>query len=152
MSMLAAIIGRIFLSVIFILSGINKIIDPAATAEYIQNVTTLPPGLALPTGIFELVCGVFLAIGFLTRIVSILLAGFCLLTTVFFHNEFGDPMQAQAALKNLAITGGLFCVFAYGQMRGSFDSMRERSRTRKAELRAARAEGRAEGMAGTEAD
>jgi putative oxidoreductase len=35
--------------------------------------------------------------------------------------------------------------FAYGQVRGTFDYMRERRRTYDAELRAARAEGRAEG-------
>ena len=35
--------------------------------------------------------------------------------------------------------------FAYGQVRGTFDYMRERRKTYDAELRAARAEGRAEG-------
>lgn len=148
MSTIAAIIGRILLAVIFISAGIGKIMDPAVTAEYIESATTLPGALALPTGIFELVVGLMLAIGLMTRIAAILLAGFCLLTIFFFHNAFGDPTQLTAALKNLAIAGGLLMVFAYGQMRGSFDHMRERNRARKAELRAAHAEGKAEGMAG----
>ncbi len=147
MSTIAAIIGRILLAVIFILSGIGKITDPAGTAAYIESATTLPGSLALPTGVFELVLGLMLAIGLMTRIASILLAGFCLLAAFFFHNEFGDPAQLTAALKNLAIAGGLLVVFAYGQMRGSFDHMRERNRARKAELRAAHAEGKAEGLA-----
>lgn len=147
MSTIAAIIGRIMLAVIFILSGIGKIVDPAGTAEYIESVTTLPGSLALPTGVFELVLGLMLAVGLMTRIAAILLAGFTLLTAFFFHNEFGDQTQLTAALKNLAIAGGLLLVFAYGQMRGSFDYMRERNRTRKAELRAAHAEGKAEGLA-----
>lgn len=147
MSTIAAVIGRIMLAVIFILSGIGKIVDPAGTAEYIESVTTLPGSLALPTGVFELVLGLMLAVGLMTRIVSILLAGFTLLTAFFFHNELGDQTQLTAALKNLAMAGGLLLVFAYGQMRGSFDYMRERNRTRKAELRAAHAEGKAEGLA-----
>ena len=152
MSTIAAIAGRMMLAVIFILSGIGKIADPAGTAEYIESATTLPGTLALPTGVFELVLGTMLAVGLMTRIVSILLAGFTLLTIFFFHNAFGDQMQLTAALKNLAMAGGLLLVFAYGQMRGSFDYMRERNRTRKAELRAAHAEGKAEGMAAHTAD
>ena len=46
-----------------------------------------------------------------------------------------------------AIMGGLAMTFAYGQVRGTFDYMRERRRTYDAELRAARAEGVAEGVA-----
>ncbi len=152
MSMIAASVGRILLAVIFILAGIGKIADPAGTAQYIENTTTLPGSLALPTGIFELVCGLLLAVGFLTRIVSILLAGFCLLTIFFFHNQFGDQTQMTMALKNLAIAGGLLVVFAYGQMRGSFDHMRAKSKTQKAELKAARAEGKAEGLAKAKTD
>jgi putative oxidoreductase len=146
MSTIAAVIGRIMLAVIFILSGIGKITDPAGTAQFIESETTLPGSLALPTGVFELVLGLMLAIGLMTRIASVLLAGFCLLAAFFFHNAFGDITQLTAALKNLAIAGGLLVVFAYGQMRGSFDHMRERNRARKAELRAAHAEGKAEGL------
>ena len=146
MSTIAAVIGRIMLAVIFILSGIGKITDPAGTAQFIESETTLPGSVALPTGVFELVLGLMLAIGLMTRIASVLLAGFCLLAAFFFHNAFGDITQLTAALKNLAIAGGLLVVFAYGQMRGSFDHMRERNRARKAELRAAHAEGKAEGL------
>ncbi len=147
MSTIAAIIGRLLLSLIFILAGFGKIMDPAGTAQYIESTTTLPGTLALPTGIFELVAGGLLALGFMTRLTSLALAGFTLLTIFFFHNQFGDPDQQTAVLKNLAITGGLLAVFAYGQVRGTFDHMRERSRLQKAELRAARAEGKAEGLA-----
>ena len=152
MSTIAAIVGRIMLAVIFILSGIGKIVDPAGTAEYIESATALPGTLALPTGVFELVLGLMLAIGLMTRLASILLAVFVLLAAFFFHSELGDPAQLTAALKNIAMAGGLLLVFAYGQMRGSFDYMRERNRARKAELRAAHAEGKAERIATRTAD
>lgn len=160
MSTIAAIIGRLLLALIFVLAGLNKILSVGETSEYIHTATGLPGSLALPVGIFELVAGLLMAIGLMTRLTSILLFGFTLLTIFFFHNQFGDPMQMQMALKNLAIAGGLLLVFAYGQMRGSYDHIRATrkgevatqdadTRAHEAELRAARAEGLAEGRAET---
>ena len=123
MSTIAAVIGRLMLALIFVVSGIQKIIDPTPTAQMLVS-KSLPATLAMPTGIFELVAGLLLALGIMTRLASFLLAGFTLLTIFFFHNQFGDPMQATQALKNTAIAGGLLVVFAYGQMRWSYDHMR----------------------------
>ena len=143
MAFLASVIGRMLLGLIFIVSGIAKIMPVSATAELIAKATTLPPSIALPVGIFELVFGVFLAVGFMTRVSSVLLFGFTIATMVLFHNKVGDPLQVQMALKNVAIAGGLLMAFAYGQARGSVDVWRERDRARRAELRAAKAESRA---------
>mgnify|MGYP003133068118 FL=1 len=143
MAFLASVIGRMLLGLIFIVSGIAKIMHVSATAELIAKATTLPPSIALPVGIFELGFGVFLAVGFMTRVSSVLLFGFTIATVVLFHNKVGDPLQVQMALKNVAIAGGLLMVFAYGQARGSVDVWRERDRARRAELRAAKAEARA---------
>ena len=117
MAFLASVIGRMLLGLIFIVSGIAKIMHVSATAELIAKATTLPPSIALPVGIFELVFGVFLAIGFLTRISSLLLFGFTLATVFFFHNQLGDQLQLQLALKNLAIAGGLLILAANGPRR-----------------------------------
>ncbi len=144
MSTLAAILGRILLAAIFVISGINKLLDPAATAQMLESVS-LPANFAQGVGIFEVAAGLLLAIGLMTRLVSIVLAGFTLLTIFFFHNQWGDPVQVSAALKNLAITGGLLLTFAYGQMRGSYDHIRSEKRLHDANLRAAHAEGVAEG-------
>ena len=151
MAFLASVIGRMLLALIFIISGVTKVMNVSETQAFIDKVTTLPAHLALPIGIFELVFGVFLAIGFLTRISSVLLFGFTLATGFFFHNQLGDQLQLQLALKNLAIAGGLLMVFAYGQARGSVDVWRERDRARRAEVRAARAEGRQSGAREAEA-
>ena len=154
MSMIAVFFGRLFIAVIFIVSGINKLIHVNDTDAMI-SAAGLPAGLAIPTGLFELVAGVCLALGIATRLWSILLAVFVLLTILFFHREFTDPIQATAAMKNLAIAGGLLCLFGYGNTRWSYDALRQRRRDElatqraqqhatDAELRAARAEGRAE--------
>lgn len=154
MSAIAAFIGRVLIALLFVLSGLGKLVEPSSAQAALSDAG-LPASLAMPTGIFEVVAGLLLALGFMSRLVSILLAGFCLLTVFFFHNQFGEPMQAAMALKNVAIAGGLLVVFAYGQMRWSYDHMRAtrkgelaaakaEERAREAELRAARAEGRAE--------
>lgn len=154
MSTLAAVIGRILLALIFIVSGITKLLDPAGTEQMIQGVG-MPAGLAMIAGGFELIAGLCLAFGIMTRLAAILLAGFTVLATVLFHNNFADPMQAAMAMKNLAIIGGMLLVFAHSQIWWSWDSMRKARRgevlardadvrAHDAELRAARAEGAAE--------
>jgi putative oxidoreductase len=145
MSMIAAALGRILLALLFVISGVQKVFDPSGAAQALAGAG-LPSNWALATGIFELVAGLLLAIGLMSRIVSILLFGFVALTIFFFHNQVTDPVQGAAALKNLAVMGGLLMVFAYGQMRWSYDHWRARDKVRKAELRAARAEGKAEGV------
>lgn len=152
MSMIAVFFGRLFIAVIFIVSGINKLIHVNDTGAML-SAAGLPGGLAAPTGLFELIAGICLALGIATRLWSMLLAGFVLLTILFFHREFTDPAQAMAAMKNLAIAGGLLCLFGYGHTRWSYDALRAKRRdepaaqpthTSDAELRAARTEGRAE--------
>ncbi len=156
MSMLAVFIGRLFIAVIFVVSGVNKLIHVTDTGAMI-SAAGLPAGLAVPTGLFELIAGICLALGIATRLWSILLAGFVLATILFFHREVTDPVQAMAAMKNLAIAGGLLCLFGYGHTRWSYDALRQRRRDElathraqqhatEAELRAARAEGRTEAV------
>ena len=151
MSMIAALIGRILLAVIFIVSGIGKIIDPAPAAGMKASVG-LPANMALGVGIFELVAGLLLAIGLMTRLVSIVLFAYIALTILFFHNALSDPAQQVNALKNLAIMGGMLMVFAYGQMRWSYDHWRARDKLREADIRLAHAEGKAEGATAAAAD
>jgi len=170
MSTIAAIIGRILLAVLFVVSGIGKFMDVSSSEAAITGVG-LPGGLAIPTGAFEVLAGLALGLGLATRLVSLLLFVFVGLATLFFHHQFTDPAQLSQALKNLAIMGGLLLTFAYSQMWWSWDSMRrerhnarairdverERDETtldaerriHEAELRAARAEGRAEAVQGT---
>jgi putative oxidoreductase len=144
MSMIAAVIGRLLLALYFIVSGLEKIFDPEEYAA-LFTATNLSTSFVAPVGIFEAVLGALLAIGLMTRLVSVVLAAATLLAIFFFYNQFADPVEGPLALRNMAIIGGLLMTFAYGQMRGSYDHMRAKRRAQEAELRAARAEGRAEG-------
>ncbi|KPH62300.1 DoxX family protein [Novosphingobium aerophilum] len=156
MSKIAAIIGRFLIALIFVISGASKLMDVASTETMIV-ATGLPAGLAIPTGLFELIAGLCLAAGFMVRLVAVLLALFTAATILFFHNRFTDPMQQIMALKNVAIIGGLCLAFAHSQMwnhyyaitrerRGELAARDAEERIRDAELRAARAEARAEAM------
>jgi putative oxidoreductase len=156
MSTIAALIGRILLAAIFIESGITKLFHVAVTQQEITAVG-LPSGLAIPTGVFELVAGTCLAIGVMTRLASVLLAGFIALTILFFHNDFTDPTQVPIILMHVAMIGGMFMVFSTSQMWRSWDRMRAERRgeitarqaefeARDAELRAARAEAAADAV------
>lgn len=145
MAALAAIIGRLCIAVLFVIAGIGKVTDISGTAQYIASTApNLSPTLALPVGLFEIAAGLLLALGFMTRLVALALAGFVALATLFFHSQVTDPMQAQMALKNLAIFGGLLMVFAYGQVSWRVSSWKERAARHDAELAAARAEARAD--------
>lgn len=147
MSALLAFAGRLLIALLFVISGMNKLVDPASTQAMLAGVG-LPTMLAIPTGLFELGAGLALILGFLTRFFATLLAIFCLLSAFFFHNNFVDPMQLTQLLKNVAIAGGLLCLCAVNTMRWSYDSMREQRRIERAEreavMRAAVAEGRLE--------
>ncbi|MBL8658033.1 MAG: DoxX family protein [Altererythrobacter sp.] len=146
MAWIAAIVGRLCIAVLFVVAGVGKLTDPAGTAQFITSNTTLPGTLAVPTGIFEIVAGLLLALGFMTRLVAIVLAGFVALATLLFHYQVTDPMQAQTALKNLAVFGGLLMVFAYGQVSWRISTWKERDRRHTAEVAAARAEARADAI------
>lgn len=152
MATIAALLGRILLGALFIFAGFGKVMDPAGTAAYMEAESPIPGSLALAAGVFEIVAGLVLASGFMTRLASVLLIGFTALATLFFHEKVTDQLQAAMALKNLAVIGGLMMVFAYGQVRGQVGTWRERDRAHDAEVKAAHAEGKAEGLTETRAD
>lgn len=122
---LFAVVGRIMLALIFIISGAIKLADISGTGAYMAGAG-LPTNLALPVALFELIGGIMIALGIFTRLTAFVFAGFCLLTALLFHRETADPMQATQALKNIAIAGGFLCLFAYDQKSWSFDSYRQR--------------------------
>ncbi|HEX6219407.1 MAG TPA: DoxX family protein [Sphingomicrobium sp.] len=111
----AAAGGRLLLAAIFVLSGVSKLADPAATLGYIGSAGLPFPSVALAIAIFvEVVGGVALILGYRTRIVALALAGFSLATAILFHAALGDPNQFIHFFKNVAIAGGLLQLAAFG--------------------------------------
>jgi len=117
---LAALIGRIFLAAIFIISGFGKITGYAATAGYMAHAGLPMVGVLLPLTILtELGGGLLLAFGFKARWAALWLFLFLIPTTLIFHKFWGiDPSMVQNMkthfMKNFAIMGGMLMVFAFG--------------------------------------
>jgi putative oxidoreductase len=110
---IAELAGRILLAVIFLLSGLGKITSYRATAAFMASMGV--PGALIPVVIAtEVLGGLGIVLGWKTRIVAFLLAGFTLLTAVLFHSSFGDQEQMINFLKNLSMTGGFLLLVVHG--------------------------------------
>jgi putative oxidoreductase len=109
------VIGRVLLAAIFVISGIGKMMAPAATIGYIAS-TGLPFATAALVAAIavELGGGLMLAFGIKTRLAAFGLAVFSIVTGLAFHHAIGDQNQMIHLLKNLAMAGGLLQVVAFG--------------------------------------
>ncbi|VTZ65440.1 DoxX family protein [Sinorhizobium medicae] len=118
-----ALLARVLLSLIFILSGFSKIADPAGTIAYIQMVGLPFPALAYAGAVVtEVIGGIALLVGFQTRLVALGVAGFSLVTALVFHSQLSDLNQFIHFFKNVAMTGGLLQIAAFGAGAFSVDS------------------------------
>ena len=118
---LAAPVGRILLALMFVLAGINKISGYSGMQGYMESMGV--PGALLPLVIaLELLGGLFVMLGWHTRLTAFLLAGFTLLATLIFHSNLGDQTQMLFFMKNLSIAGGLLLVVSHGAGPYSIDN------------------------------
>ena len=117
--------GRVLLSLIFILAGFGKLTAIGGTAAWFGSL-----GLPFPTvvtvlvGLLELGAGLAVLTGFQTRVAAIALAVFTLAATALAHLDFSDQVQVLMLEKNLAITGGLLLLAAFGAGALSLDARR----------------------------
>jgi len=104
--------ARICLSIIFLRSGIGKILDFSGTQQF-MNANGIPlalTGILLAAAIiFQLVGGLSVLLGYKARWGALILILFLVPTTLIFHNPFA-PQQMIAFLKNLGLIGGLLMV------------------------------------------
>ena len=120
------LLGRVMLALIFILAGIGKILEPAATADYMQSMGV--PGILLwPTITLEVLGGLALALGYKTKLAAFALAGFSVLAAALFHSDFGDKMQMIMFLKDIAMAGGLLLLAAGGKTAYCVDNRRKQT-------------------------
>ena len=117
-----ALLGRIGLSLIFIISGWGKIAGYAATQQYMESAGL--PGALLPLVIaLELGGGLAILTGAFTRWIAVALAVFSLASAAVFHANFGDVAQATNFWKNAAMAGGFLMLAAHGAGRFSLDHL-----------------------------
>lgn len=119
------LVARILLSVMFIMAGLQKFGDIAGTAGYISSVG-LPAAtpLAVLSGLFEVLAGIAILIGFRTRIAAYLMAAFCIVASLIFHTNFADMSQMLFFMKNVTIAGGFLALSVAGAGAYSLDARR----------------------------
>ncbi len=110
------IAARILMSILFLYSGVGKLMDPASVATRLTDFGfPVPMLMAYLVTAFELVAPIVLIAGYQVMILSVLLAGYTVLTALMFHQFWAAAPAQQAGqsinfLKNLAIAGGFWFV------------------------------------------
>ena len=107
------LIGRVFISGVFLLSGFNKIGNYDGTVGWMESFG-LPGFLLIPAIILEILAPILIIIGYQTRIAAGALSLFCVSTAVIFHTNFSDQMQLIAFMKNIALAGGFLFLLVNG--------------------------------------
>jgi putative oxidoreductase len=119
------LLGRILLSIIFILAGFGKLTDIAGTAAYFASYSLpVPTVAAVIAGLIELVGGLAILVGFQTRIAAWVLALFSIATALIAHMDWSDMNNMINFQKNLAMAGGFLVLGAFGPGALSIDARR----------------------------
>jgi|TARA_B110000037_G_scaffold38370_1_gene47241 putative oxidoreductase len=117
------------MGVYFILPGISKIVDFEGTSGYMANHgVPLVSLLLVITIILQLALGLFMIVGFQTKLTAFLLAGMVLVISIFMHNFWSmedginKTHETQNFFKNMGIMAGLLMISSLGGGQLSIDS------------------------------
>ena len=121
MAKILDLIGRIFISVLFLLNGVFKINNYEGTIDWMEGFG-MPGILLIPAIILEVLGPILIIIGYQTKIAAALLSLFCFVTAIIFHNDFGNQVQLTSFLKNIALAGGFLILFVNGAKGISLDN------------------------------
>lgn len=125
------LVGRILIALLFVPAGFSKITGFSGAVGYIASKgLPMPQVLAAVTVVVEIGAGLALLIGLQARWAATVLFVFTLLAAFLFHNFWAYPAEQQLAqsinfYKNLAISGGLLFIMAFGAGPVSADSRTE---------------------------
>ena len=117
---IAEFLGRILLSMLFLIEGIRKISMQEEVIMYMEDYG-VPGILFMPATILEILFPLFLILGYKTRWVASIMAAFTFAVAIIFHTDFSEGMQMILFLKDLAIAGGFLIIIAYGPSKFSLD-------------------------------
>lgn len=140
-----ALIGRLLLAAIFLMSGIEKLTDlPGTAAQIAEHGLPYADLLARIAGVGEVAGAIALTVGLFARVGAAGLILFMIPTTLAFHAFWRatGPEHAQQMInfmKNLAIIGGLAMIVAHGAGWHSIDGAARRARARRQALHGRRA-------------
>ena len=114
------LLGRIFISSIFLLSGINKIKNYEGSHDWMESLG-VPGILLIPAIVLEILAPILIIVGYRVKISASLLSLFCVATAVVFHNDFSNQMHFIAFFKNIGLAGGFLFLVVNGSKDFSLD-------------------------------
>ena len=133
-------LGRVLLPIVFIVSGIQKLMNVQGIAKMLENNNVPMPDELVPylggmpkyqalgylIAAVEIIGGLMIMVGLKARWAALVLVVFTASTIFFVHHFWdmsGDNFSSNMgeALKNLAIMGGLLLVVAIGAGPGAMD-------------------------------
>ena len=114
------LIGRVFISLIFLLSGLSKISNYEGTVSWMESLGV--PGIFLiPAIVLEIIAPIFIIIGYKVKISATLLSLFCVATAFIFHSDFSNQMEFISFMKNIGLAGGFLFLVVNGAKDFSLD-------------------------------
>ena len=107
------LLGRIFISALFLISAFNKVFNLESSMGWMESFGV--PGLLIfPAIAVELILPVLIIVGYQARVAAGILAIFCLATAFLFHFDFSNQSQLISFLKNIGLAGGFIFIVANG--------------------------------------
>ena len=119
----SAPIGRLLISLMFLMSGLNKIGNYSNTSGWMESMGVSSSFLPLVITL-EILAAVAIIIGWKTKIAAFLLAGFCIISGIIFHSDFSNQLEIIMFMKNIAIAGGFLFLVVNGPGKFSIDNRR----------------------------
>ena len=114
------LLGRVFISALFLISAYNKIFNLDGSMLWMEGFG-VPGFLLYPAIALEIILPVFVIIGYYARISAGILAIFCILTAFLFHFDFSDQGQTISFFKNIGLAGGFLFIVVNGTKEWSVD-------------------------------
>ena len=114
------LIARIFISLLFLINGYSKVIYFDGTISWIESYG-LPGFFIYPAILLEIIAPLLLIIGYKTKISSVMLAGFCIVTALIFLNDFSEQSQLNGFFKNIGLSAGFLFLAINGSKKFSLD-------------------------------
>jgi putative oxidoreductase len=119
----ATLIGRILMSLLFILGGWGKLLAPAATQAMLAGHNLPMVQLAWVIAVVvELGGGLAILFGLFTRPVAFVCAIWCVATALIAHTNFADRNMEIHFFKNMGMAGGFLYIAAFGAGAWSLDA------------------------------
>jgi putative oxidoreductase len=128
MKSLLQLLARLLISLIFLWSGLQKILHFSATQQYMA-MQKMPVTALLLIGaiIVEIGGGLAIFFGFKTKWAALIIALYLIPTTLIFHGHVADQTQLVQFLKNLTTIGGLLMLTAFDGGRFSVDAPKKKA-------------------------